>query len=1129
MLGFTRVNGRHGPHRRHGHPGTRECPLSPARPCGPYLLFNVAVAFLFFSGFSLTDEAEEKAEFVEGLKRDIIKVDHSIDVTKDLIKKSKNAPYLPDIVFRLAELYVEKSRLIYYLDVETKGAEQALASPEAKLWKNEAIQTYRDVMHNFPDYRYNDKVLFFLAHEYHELGMHEEMLSSYKKLTEDYPKSSLLLESLFIVGDYYFNRDDLKEAEKWYNEILKYRESPMHDMARYKLGWIAINKAKEDKKFWKEALQLFEQVATSTNSPDEGLSVDTHKMVNIKLEAINGIVFCYTEVFSAKEALEYFRKLAPSKQVYIHALEKLANRYFIKEQYDNAAIMYRKIVDLSSDVEKNLEYAQRVYDAASLAKNKERVDEDVAALAKAASLYTYSWRIPDQEKKQLEKEFEVYARDIVTKLHMLAQQRKEKHAFRIAARAYKNYLSFFDYSEKIMEVRYNYAESLFNSQQYLDAGRAYEEVARTMSESKERKEALYSSIQAYQAALGEAKYLNTFGLVEARQALKQLGGYYVRKYPKDEHVPTIKFNVARMFYEQGEYQKAIESFLEYIKQYPTHSEVAVAGHLVLDCYKQLEDYRGLAKQGRAFVSDGNIRDQKFKQEVAAIVEAAEGREIDKKTLEVSKEGKDAALALLDYASEVDKTQAENVIYRSFVMAKEKRDIELAFRAGGQMAKQYPKSQYLVDVYATLGNFSAQIVDFDRAAALYEDFFQKFPDKPEARQAMSAAAKFHVYLGEYGQAIKDLRQLLEGARGDERGQILEDIAEAYAQMNDWGMVLTQAREAVSVLPSSVKGQLLLARALEKKGKLEEAKQAYLAAAGMGGGEAEMAAEAQFRLGEMIMKEYQAVRFGAGDQDQVVLQKRLQFLQMLEQIYGGVVQMKSPEWAIASLFRLHQAYEDFAAFLAGAPVPPDLNAEQKKQYQQMLAEQVKAQQNSAQTYLDACRKTVRDKKIFGPYAMACLSKQEPTERVVRSRTAAQLQGPKVEELRKKLLKSPNDMASLDEMAREAMRVNDFHLARLVLSKALEINENHADSLNLMGVIELSDNNDMDAYAYFKKAMDNDGRHLPARLNLAAMFVRYEDEARGRAVLEPVLTQVRTADLSLNDIHPLARDALAHLKVR
>ncbi|MBW2703476.1 MAG: hypothetical protein JRF33_21875, partial [Deltaproteobacteria bacterium] len=297
-------------------------------------------------GFSLTDGAEEKAEFVDGLKRDVIKVEHSIQVTKDLIKKSKGAKFMPDIKFRLAELYVEKSRLVYYLEVERRGAEAA-NSPEAKLLKNEAITIYADLMKEFPEYRYNDRVLFFMAHEFHELGMHEDMLSSYKKLVDDYSKSTLLLESLYIIGNYYFDTDKLEDAEKTYKKILGYRESPMHSMARYRLAWVAINKARLHKKWWKVAVKLFEQVVDASNIAEEKMAVGTHKPIDIKLEALNGIVFCYTEVYKPKIALEYFRKLASSKTVYLHALEKLANRYFIKEQFDNAALLYRRIIELS--------------------------------------------------------------------------------------------------------------------------------------------------------------------------------------------------------------------------------------------------------------------------------------------------------------------------------------------------------------------------------------------------------------------------------------------------------------------------------------------------------------------------------------------------------------------------------------------------------------------------------------------------------------------------------------------------------------------------------------------------------------------------------------------------------------
>ena len=66
----------------------------------------------------LASKAKEREELVEKLKRDIFKVDRAIGETERLISKSRNAPYLPDLQFRLAELYVEKSRYVYYLQAE---------------------------------------------------------------------------------------------------------------------------------------------------------------------------------------------------------------------------------------------------------------------------------------------------------------------------------------------------------------------------------------------------------------------------------------------------------------------------------------------------------------------------------------------------------------------------------------------------------------------------------------------------------------------------------------------------------------------------------------------------------------------------------------------------------------------------------------------------------------------------------------------------------------------------------------------------------------------------------------------------------------------------------------------------
>ena len=78
----------------------------------------------------------------------------------------------------------------------------------------------------------------------------------------------------------------------------------MHDLARYKMGWIRINQAKHA-----EAVTFFEAAAASAPLP----GVDASKALNVKREALLDLVYSYTEARPAKGALNYFEKLSDSR------------------------------------------------------------------------------------------------------------------------------------------------------------------------------------------------------------------------------------------------------------------------------------------------------------------------------------------------------------------------------------------------------------------------------------------------------------------------------------------------------------------------------------------------------------------------------------------------------------------------------------------------------------------------------------------------------------------------------------------------------------------------------------------------------------------------------------------------
>ena len=131
-------------------------------------------------GYEETNTAEDQKKFVEKLTQDNRKAEMAIRNTKTLIDRSRNRPYLPELYLRLAELYIERSRITYFLrSSESDGPQNSLTQYESRLFKNEAIEIYQRILDTFPDYDSRDKVHFFMAHEYRETGQLDNMVTHY--------------------------------------------------------------------------------------------------------------------------------------------------------------------------------------------------------------------------------------------------------------------------------------------------------------------------------------------------------------------------------------------------------------------------------------------------------------------------------------------------------------------------------------------------------------------------------------------------------------------------------------------------------------------------------------------------------------------------------------------------------------------------------------------------------------------------------------------------------------------------------------------------------------------------------------------------------------------------------------
>jgi cellulose synthase operon protein C len=1080
----------------------------------------------------LLTKAREKQELIEKLRRDIFKVDRSIGETDKLIAKSRNAPYLPDLQFRLAELYVEKSRYVYYLQAETRpeGIKGAMVSPETKLLKQKAIQIYTRVLREFPDFKDADKLTFYLAHEQRELGEFDAMLKTQGDLIRKYPSSPLRLDAEQILGDYWFDKADLKQAEDHYRAILDAPPSPVHDLARYKMGWIRINQQNHA-----EAVTFFEAAAASSPLP----GVDVAKALSVKREALLDLVYSYTEARPAKGAIQYFEKLSDSRATFSLALDKLGNRYFIKQQYEFAIPALRKLLEIQPDPELEVERVEKLYDSLKASKGKvQPKPEDVMFLVRAAVQIKTDPARDEVARKKVLVELEEMGRDLSTLVHVQAQKKEDKALYLEAAACYEKYLALFRPKQYATVMMQNRADALFAAKRFPEAARQFEELARYLDsttrgakagkeekadpnkldvtkdkpaaagkdapkdakaaavasvasnagtktiggEMKTHDEALYGALLAHYSSLkpGEVERLNTFEVADARQALKLLGAQYLGRYPKSEHALEVKFNIARAYYEDGDYKKSAELFKEFAINHSDNKDAPVAGNLAFDSLRQLNDFKAIDEYGKAFLA-ANLP-AAFKSDVQKILTQSKSEALGELALKSSEATGDVITGLLQVADE-NKGQeiGEKALYGAFAAAREKRDLRREREIGDRLIKEYAKSQYISDVMLTLGRHAAEAGRFQDAAAYFEQMGRQFAGDSTGLDSMLASARLRTAMGDFPGAVKVLETTIEQA-GARKAEVLVLLAQTYMKMKAPAKGRATAEQALKVDKTNATAAAIVAEvaASNPNEKLEPLIAMMTTITNSPNGVGDDAAKGLWHVGDMLYRQFKAI---PGDK----IEEKVAALQQMQGVFQQAASMGSAEWAVASLWRIGNGLQNIADSVEATPAPAGLKPAEIEQFRAAVKAQVDPLKANAENTFQTCISRAESLEVFTAAAVGCRKKVDEA--------SSPLKGPpperavNVEELQKKAELTQN-AAEFEALGLAYLGAGQVNNAILNLNRAIEIEDTRASAHAALGYSFLLTGDSASARGEYGRALEADPTFDKARANLAGLKCRYLD---------------------------------------
>jgi TolA-binding protein len=660
---------------------------------------------------------------LEDLERDALidkKNDEEINGLKKIIPRFEDGnPQKADLLFRLAEIYWEKSKYLFrkemkgFLDDEAKvtaardrGEKVKDAKEEHResaLFRKETIRLYNQVLQDYPTYERRDEVLFSLAYNLFDSNEKELGIKRYNELIKNYPSSKFVADTYVQLGNFYFDvKNDLPHARENFLKAFKSDSPKIKSYALYKLAWCDFNDHA-----YEESLKKMQQVVDFAESH----SKDGREMVDLKTEALNDMVPVFVQLDRPEDAMGYFHRKA-SKKRQTKLISKMAYQLADAGHFDSAIKSFRSLIDEQPLGAEAPEFQQSVVKSFEGLRQRQQVKVEIKRLVDLYKPASPWWQANVAKQDVLRNAFNVTEeamRQLVTEYHQEAQKTKQVDTYRLARDIYKQYVDAFATSQDpafvsdfAFNMRFYYAEILWALEEWENAAAAYDAVvkfkipdrdtAKEASQEKYRGAAAYDEVLAYERLVKierglvaktdlkegqkvdeqkkkgtvekgqkitkrSAKDLEEKPLSPYEQALVASCDQYNGLFPGNKDEIDVRYQAAVIYYDRAHFVDAAKRFGEIILKWPEEHRSQDAADLSMSVLEERQEWLELNKLARQFQANKKLTKSgtEFAKRVSGVVEGSQYKWVDEVVYKKEKAPARAAEEFLKFVAEFPKS------------------------------------------------------------------------------------------------------------------------------------------------------------------------------------------------------------------------------------------------------------------------------------------------------------------------------------------------------------------------------------------------------------------------------------------------------------------------------------------
>ncbi len=734
----------------------------------------------------------------------------------------------PDLLFRLGELYWEESKYWFFemnrkddelIACKEKKDEACLAAATAEKqgfaqkkdqFQAEAIEKYKSIFKQYPQYKRLDEVLFFLAQNLYEKGDVRDAMKAYEQLIKRFPQSKYVPDSYLAFGEFYFNnskgrRELLQKALEAYERAAQFTESKVYGFAIYKQGWCHYNlgdfPAAADKY---KATIYYGDLAGGTAKDNKAALVR---------EARKDYVLSYSHFGDPTAAKDDFKKVGGDENWW-GMLNGLAGIYYDDGKDKESILVYRALIKDRPTSPQAPFFQGRIVDAVMRVGKKQITVVQARELVKIFQAVEKSGNIKTEQDKASLKEAKELAERTLSNLavswHNEGKKTRDEETFLFANEAYNDYLAIFPDTAKSYDLRFFHAELLFeNLQKYDLAAEEYSKVVRMDVERVKKSEkpgkwltkstegALFSYDEVVkktddptekEAAKNPTRQ---FPIPPLKQALLEACENYLTFVPGGDKRVEIAYKAAQIKYRYNYFDEAVKSFAIIALENPGSELAVYSANLILDVYNLQGDFERIDEWARKFYAEPKLAKGDFKADLERIIEKNTFKLAEK--IAAKGEHEQAAERYIAFVKDWPKSElADEAVFNASIELYKAGRVLDSIRARDRIIKEFPDSNLGPQaLFANAGAY-ADIGDYAPAADYFELYVARWVEQKsgkggkrapaskkgakaapvgppkkgptyeedKAKTALFDAGIFREGLGDYRRALKDREQYVE---------------------------------------------------------------------------------------------------------------------------------------------------------------------------------------------------------------------------------------------------------------------------------------------------------------------------------------------------------------------------------